>query len=215
MVSQGSDEARATSHIHLVPNTKRATSHALDLLGTELRNDGAPLAHGGGADAQRPRDIRGSLKVINNVFLEHDTRFTTVKVSAQPQLQKRLLTSVDMDKNETIADRLLDAMHERGVIPSGLAEECRVSPAAVHKWTRGGKLSADNLAAVARALGVREDWLRTGKLPRGREQPVEDHDIEKVVDMLAELQGPLAALANAIAALTATRAQKPHSRKKG
>jgi transcriptional regulator with XRE-family HTH domain len=80
---------------------------------------------------------------------------------------------------------------------SQLGRECGVSPAAVSKWLNGGKLSADNLASAARALGVREEWLRTGKLPREREHGPEE-GLDEVIDLLEDLKGPLSALAAAI-----------------
>jgi transcriptional regulator with XRE-family HTH domain len=104
-----------------------------------------------------------------------------------------------MDKQfTTTAERLRSAMKAAGdVSMSQLGRECGVSPAAVSKWLNGGKLSADNLAAASRALGVREEWLRTGKLPRERESGAEE-GLDEVIDLLEDLKGPLAALAAAI-----------------
>jgi transcriptional regulator with XRE-family HTH domain len=103
-----------------------------------------------------------------------------------------------MDKLATIAERLSAAMKDGGVSPSDLARACDVTPAAVFKWQHGGKMSADNSAAAARALGVREEWLRTGRLPRERANGVQEEGLDEVVDILQGLREPLAALAAAI-----------------
>lgn len=96
---------------------------------------------------------------------------------------------------------------------SELARACSVSPAAVTKWKNGGKMSADNSAAAARALGVREEWLRTGKLPRERDGAEEDRQVDQIVDLLTGLQGPLTALAAAIAKLQ-TLQQAPQKKRR-
>lgn len=89
-------------------------------------------------------------------------------------------------------------MKDAGVSQSELARECGVTPAAVHKWMGGSTLKADNLAAASRALGVREEWLRTGKLPREREHAEAEQGLDQVIELLEDLKGPLAALAAAI-----------------
>jgi transcriptional regulator with XRE-family HTH domain len=207
-----SSEVRTSSNVELIANPKSAFSDAFKLSGGEVRNDCFPLPDCGGANTQRPRDIRGSLKVINNVLLEHDPPFTTVKRTLQPQCKPNALTSVAMDKLPLIADRLNDAMAEIKISPSQLARACGVSPAAVFKWQTGGKLSADNLAAAARALGVREEWLRTGKLPREREHGSQEQDLDRIMGLLEGLQGPLAALATAIDQLTKARPEASKKR---
>lgn len=197
-ITQSSLRNRTPAYIQLVANSERSTCDALKFLSTELRNDGLPLRDRGGADTQRPCDIRGVLKVINNVLLQHETPFTTVKNALQPRYQREALTSVDMDKLSTIAERLTAAMKDAGVSASQLARDCNVSPAAVHKWQHGGKMSADNSASAARALGVREEWLRTGKLPREREHAAQEESVDRVISILEGLREPLAALASAI-----------------
>jgi transcriptional regulator with XRE-family HTH domain len=196
---------RSTPHIKLVFDAKRATREPFDLLGTESRNNGPPFAHGGRTDLQRPRDIRGSLEVIENVLLEHGPSLTLVHSVMQPQSNARVLTSVHMDKLATQSERLEDAMNDNGTSASDLARACDVSPTAVGKWLKGGKLSADNLAAAARALGVREEWLRTGRIPRERQHAVEEREVDRVLDLLAQIQGPLIALTAAMNQLLAAR----------
>lgn len=198
MIRRNCRQVRAATHIKLITNSKSAACDPLDLLGTEIRNHSLPLPNGSGTDIERPGDIRGALKVIDNVLLKHEPTFTTVKNALQPRCQPMHLTLVDMDKFATIADRLRASMTESGVSGSELARACDVSPAAVHKWLNGGKLSADNSAAAARALGVREEWLRTGKLPKEREHGYQEQSLDQVMDLLEDLKGPLAALAAAI-----------------
>lgn len=211
---------------------KRAFCDAFKLNSAEPRNDLAPLPDGGvadlqnsrdvgedgvrvdlrGGDSERPRDIRGELKVIENVLFQHDPSVTLVTSRMQPEFQRGPVTSVPMDKLPTIAERLEDAMRAADVNANQLAQEVGVSHVSVGKWLRGGKLSADNLAAVARAVGVSETWLRTGKLPRERGSGQQEESLDRVMDLLEGLAGPLAALATAIDQLRKTR---PEGGRKG
>jgi transcriptional regulator with XRE-family HTH domain len=216
MVRRNSSQVRTAAYIQLIPNTKATAGDSLDLKGTQHRNDGAPLPDSSGADVERPRDIRGALKVINNVLFEHDRTFTLVKSSMQPECQAKALTLVDMDKQlTTTAERLEAAMKDAGVSQSELARECGVSPAAVHKWLNGSKLNADNLAAAGRALGVRDEWLRTGKLPRERENAHAEQSLDEVIELLENLKGPLAALTTAIEKIGRSRPQAGRKRGAG
>jgi transcriptional regulator with XRE-family HTH domain len=207
MVTKSIGTDRLPTEIHFLSNAKSSARETLNLFSAELRNDRAPLADGSGTDTQRPRDIRGALKVINNVLFEHGPSLTGLKLQTQPQLKSRALTSVDMEKFATLAERLTDAMSVAETSGSDLARACGVSAAAVSKWLDGTtkKLSADNYASAARALGVREEWLRTGRLPRDREHAEEERQVDQVVELLQELQGPLAALTAAIEKLSKSR----------
>jgi transcriptional regulator with XRE-family HTH domain len=118
-----------------------------------------------------------------------------------------------MDKLSTIGERLTDAMKQAKVSASDLARACGVSATAVHKWTRGGKLSADNLPAASRALGVCEDWLRTGKLPRERQHAEEERDVDQIIGILEGLREPLGALAAAIDKLGKVRPSATRKRR--
>lgn len=197
VLSGGRD--RTPTYIHLVSNSESTACDSLDFLGTELGNDRSPLADCSRADPQRPRDIRGALKVIHNVLLEHAPSLTAVHDLRQPQSKTRVLTSVHMDKLSTLAERLKEAMGDT-VSAADLARECDVSDAAVHKWLVGRtlKLSAENYEKAGRALGVRAEWLRTGKLPREREHGNDERQIDRVIELLQQLREPLAALSGAI-----------------
>ena len=190
----GRRRKRTPPYIQLVPNLQRATRDTLDLLGTETRNDDTPFTDGSRTDADSPRNIRCGLEVVQNFTFEHTRDSTTVDFPMQAELKPRVLTLVHMAPLETLADRLRDAMRERGINASGLAKECGVSATATGKWLDGGKMTADNLAAAARALGVRDDWLRAGKLPREREHRDDEQRYDQVIDLLQQLAGPIAAL---------------------
>lgn len=200
---------RLPARVHLISNTKSASSEALDFSSAEPRNNDAPLADGSWTDVQRPRDIRGVLKVIDNVLFQHVPMLTVFKSRMQPHLSGGSLTSVDMEKFSTLNERLTDAMGTE-VNASELARACGVSPAAVSKWLDGTtkKLSADNYASAARALGVREEWLRTGRLPRERTNAEEERQADKIIGILEGLREPLAALSKAIEQLSATQPDK-------
>lgn len=202
-----------TGVVHAIDSFERAAGDALYIARAEPWHDVAPLPDRRRRDAERPRDIRGVLKVINNSAFEHEPSFTIVAPRLQPKFPPAPLTLVAMDKLPTIAARLADAMQEAKVNSSQLARACDVSPAAVYKWLNvAGKLSADNLVAAARALGVSEEWLRTGKLPRERVNGPQEQDLDRVMDLLEGLAGPLSALATAIEQL---RKSRPEGARKG
>lgn len=61
------------------------------------------------------------------------------------------------------ADRLKGQLLQRGLKLTQIADALGVSPAAVHKWTRGGEIEYPRLLALARLLGVNWVWLRHGE----------------------------------------------------
>lgn len=218
MSAQRRTRNRPPSYVQILSNFQRTTGDSLNLFSAELRNNGPPLADGRRADGQRPGDIRGRLEVIDNIAFQHADNITTVQSRAQPQFKYSVLTSVDMDKFATLADRLADAMaktdEREAITASDLARACSVSPAAVSKWLDGRTktLKAETFAAASRALGVREEWLRTGKLPRERAGALEEHQVDRVIELLQGLREPLAALNAAIEALSATRTEPRRKR---
>jgi transcriptional regulator with XRE-family HTH domain len=215
LVKNSRGRNRTASHIQIVPNTKDASGDTFDLLGAELGNDATPLADSGRADANRSRDVRGLLKVVQNGFLEHKSSLTLVQSNLQPRCKNRVLTLVEMDHLSTAAERLKAAMKDAGVSQSDLARACRVSPTAVGKWLHDSEMKADNLACVSRCLGIREDWLRTGRLPKEREKAEEERDLDQVivamsqiVDLLAPLVAALDQFIKSHSATTKTRKGK-------
>jgi transcriptional regulator with XRE-family HTH domain len=214
MLTKNGRRNRSPTYIQLVSNSESPTRDSLNLFSTELGDHQSPLADSGGTDLQRPRDIRGALIVINNGLLKHRPSLTAVHMQVQPQFTTRVLTSVHMDTLSTLEGRLRNAMAKAGTSASDLARECDVSPVAVGKWLKGGKMKADSLAKASRALGVRDEWLRTGKLPMEREHGHEERQFDQVIDLLQQLRGPLAALSAAIDQLTPSTAteRKKHPR---
>jgi transcriptional regulator with XRE-family HTH domain len=97
-----------------------------------------------------------------------------------------------------LADRLDSAMKAVGVSASQLAREMGVSPTAIHYVLKREslKMSADNYDSAARALGVRSEWLRTGKLPRERD--TREVQTERLQAALRDLREPLTALLDAV-----------------
>lgn len=203
---------RPAADVHLLAHSQRAAGNSLDLLCTELGNNRAPLAYSGGTDAERPGDIRGFLKVVENVGFEHGRSLSPLNSRMQAHLMRTALTLVDMDTPSDLAGRLRSAMKDADVKPSALAHECQISAAAVTKWLNGDtkKLSAANYAAAARALGVRDEWLRTGKLPRERDAA--NMQMEGLQAAMSGLREPLAALLAIIDEFSG--AQKP-AKKRG
>jgi LmbE family N-acetylglucosaminyl deacetylase len=69
------------------------------------------------------------------------------------------------EKTAGMAERLREVAgnDSLGEVARKLAlEGADVTPQAVHLWFRGGEVREENLAAFARAYGVREAWLRYG-----------------------------------------------------
>lgn len=66
-----------------------------------------------------------------------------------------------------LSDRLQLAMEKSGLSQADLARACGVKPPSVHGWLNGKSkfLRGENLLSAARALGVSEQWLATGRGP--------------------------------------------------
>lgn len=80
-------------------------------------------------------------------------------------------------KNETIGDRIKATRKELNISnQKGLAKLVGVSYVAVSQWERGEtEPTGGNLMLLAKALGVRAEWLTSGELPKrndGQEPPV-------------------------------------------
>ena len=190
---------RLPAYIHLVVERNGPKGDALDLASTVVRDHGTPLADGSGADVQRPRDIRGSLKVIENVRLEHEPSLTAVARKTQPQLCTGQLTSVDMKLElGKAADRLKLAMKDADVDRAELAHRCHVSLSAVGYWLNAQKLiSPDKAELAARRLKVSADWLRLKSDSRERDGAPSQQALEQALDALNEMREPLRQLAEA------------------
>jgi len=210
---------RSAPHIKLVPDLQLPMRDALDLLGAELRNDSAPLADGGRTNPYRPRDIRGSLKVIQNVLLEHGPKLTGVHPHSQPRSTAAGLTLVNMNDQGSLKERLQSALEElrkvdRKASAAALARFCGLTKAGVGKWFSGETttLEADNYVCAAKYLRVRSEWLRTGKLPRDPDGP--DLQAEEVFQKLEALREPLANAVRALEQLAISRQEPKKTRRK-
>jgi phage repressor protein C with HTH and peptisase S24 domain len=63
----------------------------------------------------------------------------------------------------TIADRLTLRMTQLGLTQDQLAKDAKVSQTAIHKLCTGKAKQSRKIVQIAAALGVRADWLETGK----------------------------------------------------
>jgi phage repressor protein C with HTH and peptisase S24 domain len=65
----------------------------------------------------------------------------------------------------TLSERIRMAMTAAGISQTELARACGVKPPSIHGWLTGKAkfLRGENLLLAARALGVSQDWLATGK----------------------------------------------------
>lgn len=63
-------------------------------------------------------------------------------------------------------DRLAEAMKDAKLSPADLARELKLSYQAVSKVLKGGQFGMENNLKAAKRLGVRSEWLATGKGPR-------------------------------------------------
>ena len=84
----------------------------------------------------------------------------------------------------TLASRLLTAMRERNISAPQLARKVGVTKQAVYKWLRGGVLSLDTdvLQRVCEELGVRPEWLVSGKLPKHPSPGLKDEETRLIMD---------------------------------
>jgi phage repressor protein C with HTH and peptisase S24 domain len=84
-----------------------------------------------------------------------------------------------------LSKRLKIAMDEAGMSQAQLARACGVKPPSVNGWLSGKSkfLRGENLLMAARALGVSEDWLATGKGP----MKIEFDDLERPRSMTFSL----------------------------
>lgn len=198
---------RATTQIQLGIDSDSPAGEALKFNSAEPRHNTSPLRDRCATDAKRPRDIRGTLKVINNVFFEHAEQLTTVTSEKQPQLRSKRLTLVNMKKLLDLADRLSTAMEIARCSEAELAKASGVSRVAINKViNRQSKtMKADTLAKAAKHLGVRAEWLRTGKGLQDSPDGEEARQTQRILSLLENLSGPIASLAEAIAEIKKIR----------
>lgn len=68
----------------------------------------------------------------------------------------------------TLAERINEALNERGAIAADLARACGVKPPSVSAWISGGtkSLKAATALRAAEYLGVNQLWLTEGRGPK-------------------------------------------------
>lgn len=79
----------------------------------------------------------------------------------------------------TLADRLTTAIAAAGISKAELARRVGISAPSVNGWFTGKAkfLRGENLLAAAKALGVDEDWLATGRGQMAREGAAGQHSL--------------------------------------
>lgn len=68
-----------------------------------------------------------------------------------------------------IADRIDQCMYQQRMSGAELAEKVKVSRQSINRWLNGHRISDENIAALAHALGVSEEWLRYGSKAANKE----------------------------------------------
>ena len=163
------------------------------------RDDGTPAMDSDGGNMQRIGDLAAGLEKGQRGALEHLKR-TLTTVSNQAQLcatdQARVITLVNMKttENNTLAERLADAMHRANVTAPLLARECGVSAVAVHKWLAGKTkvLRNDTCTRAAAALKVNRAWLSDGKGPRTGVVATADFNRELLLTLRRQMEAGIA-----------------------
>jgi transcriptional regulator with XRE-family HTH domain len=63
------------------------------------------------------------------------------------------------------ARRLSEAMANAGLRKADLARRCGASAQSVGEWLKTGRIAADRLPAISKAVGRSPEWLATGLEP--------------------------------------------------
>jgi phage repressor protein C with HTH and peptisase S24 domain len=113
---------------------------------------------------------RGFMSTVRNSHVRDATRLTNVTQ------EKAIITSV-----KSISERMKDAREQRGLTQPQLAERAGVSAGTIGNVEAGLRKNPRELLAIAAALQVEAEWLKTGKGPRHKElvqnpQPVDLSD---------------------------------------
>lgn len=72
---------------------------------------------------------------------------------------------------ETLAERVADARASAGLSQAALAQKAGVTQSTIGNIESGGRKNPRELLAIAAALGVSAEWLKTGKPPRHAAPP--------------------------------------------
>lgn len=79
--------------------------------------------------------------------------------------------------NNTLAERVLSCMKEKGITNAELALACGVAPPTSYYWTTGRtkKIKTDPLLRAAKLFGVSPDWLSSNTGPKYLPEPNSQH----------------------------------------
>ncbi|MBP0616699.1 helix-turn-helix domain-containing protein [Jiella mangrovi] len=88
--------------------------------------------------------------------------------------------------------RLAKAREKAGLTASDLARETNVSPTAVWNWEKNGSVPRDDkIPAIAKAVGVSVEFLRTGRPPENLSPPPRTRRAKTVADVITEAQNEI------------------------
>lgn len=96
-----------------------------------------------------------------------------------------------------LAARIRELMERDGITGEHLAEALGVTPAAVARWRKSGKITRENIVALARHFDVSIDWLLTGELQWG-ETPQRRAWIEQIEALSPQQLRRLQAVSDAL-----------------
>lgn len=140
-----------------------------------VRDNVTPLAYRSTGNASSLRyaihRTNPAAKEVNYSALKHAGILTTVTTDSKPKDMQDGVTSASMTKLSERIELRLAEMKKRDPKgkygPSWLARRVGVSAPAVSKWLSGntGSIKSEHILAAAKALGVRPEWLISGKLP--------------------------------------------------
>ena len=92
----------------------------------------------------------------------------------------------EKDRTVIIRKRLAEAFEEHDVSLKKVADFCGVTPQAVLKWQRSGKIARDNVPKIASFFGKRPEWLLDDHAEELRESAA-DYLKEPIPDSFREL----------------------------
>lgn len=90
----------------------------------------------------------------------------------------------------SIASRLKEAREEKGWTQGKLAEEAGLAQGTVGNIESGARQSLGSLPRLADALGVRNNWLRDGELPKHPEPAPIPSDIKLIAEEFERREVP-------------------------
>lgn len=139
----------------------------------------APLRDGRLADLAEVGDGFGAAELVDQVGWVHSRRLGLANRQVNSNSEPPRSYPAGM---ETLADRLRRAMSATGMNQKELAAACGVKPPSVNGWLseKAKFLRGENLLKAARALGVSQTWLATGKGDMHDSEPLAPSQAERL-----------------------------------